>query len=179
MTKTELCQKIMDSRPILLSVVWYLLQKGIDVKILVVILVALMVGGCTVPTLTKIISNESESLNFTDTDVFDQNLSNAMSINTDNIHVTIAGRVFINEIPDRLDNWLSAIVENEGRVDVEPKSNTKFSPVMRLSPVVSSTLEEDILYKPATSYNATILHKVEAGLISEIVFSKKPGPRKQ
>lgn len=143
-------------------------------KALTVFIVALIVAGCTASTPTKISPNESEYLSFMDTDVFDKNLSKSMSTDTENIHVAITGQVSINEIPDRLGKWLSVVVEKEGRVDVEPKSNTKFiGAVLGLMPTAYRFVKEEIFYGPADDYNATVFYTPETGLIKKVVFRKK------
>lgn len=150
-------------------------MKGIDMKSLSLILAVLLVGGCTASTPIKRAPNQPEHLNFMDTDVFDNNLSQSMSVDTENIHVAITGQVSINEIPERLGKWLSAVVDKQGRVGVEPKSNTKFlGAFLGLLPTVYSFLKEEISYGPALNYNATIFYQPDTGLIDQVVFTKKP-----
>ena len=144
-------------------------------KSISLVLAVLLLGGCTASTPTKRAPNQPEHLNFMDTVVFDNNLSQSMSADAENIQIAITGQVSINQIPERLGKWLSAVVDKQGRVNVEPQSDTKFlGAFLGLLPTVYSFLKEEISYGPAMNYNATIFYEPETGLINKVVFTKKP-----
>ncbi|OQY55965.1 MAG: hypothetical protein DRR08_13195 [Candidatus Parabeggiatoa sp. nov. 2] len=149
-------------------------MKGISMKqILVYLLAALLFSGCVASTPTKT-QSELENLSFMDTSVFDQNLSESMSADTENINVAITGPVSINQIPKRLGKWLSMVVDKQGRVNVEPKTNTKvLGAVLGLLPTAYSFLKEEWSYGSVVNYNATIFYEPETGLIKKVVFTKR------
>jgi len=131
----------------------------------------LLISGCThTPTTAK----HSENLSFMDTDVFDKNLSSSMSADTETISIAITGDVSINQIPNRLGNWLSAVVDKQGQVEVEPKTRSLgLAAIFGLLPAAYQYLKKEFLYGDAEDYNATIFYDRDTGLVNKVVFTKR------
>lgn len=147
------------------------LQKSDSLKIYLLAASLLLISGCThTPTTAK----HSENLRFMDTDVFDKNLSSSMSADTEIINVAITGDVSINQIPNRLGNWLSAVVNKQGQVEVEPETRSlELGAILALLPVAYQYLKKEILYGDAEDYNATIFYDPDTGLVNQVVFTKR------
>jgi hypothetical protein len=155
-------------------------MKGTSMKqrLVYLLVAALLFSGCVASTPTKT-QSELENMSFMDTSVFDQNLSESMSADTENINVAITGPVSINQIPKRLGKWLSVVADKQGRVDVEPKTNTKvLGAVLGLLPTAYGFLKEEWSYGSAVNYNATIFYEPETGLIKRVVFTKRRDAQK-
>ncbi len=150
-------------------------------------LILFFLGGCASES-TKIQKN-MESLSFIDMEAFDNDMNQAMSVDTKNIDVVLTGEVSINALPDRLGKWLSVVVDKQGRVDTK---NIKSSPnegensemtekertlglslLLGLLPKAYDFLTKEQSYGAAGDYNATIFYDGETGLVEKVVFTKK------
>ncbi len=133
-------------------------------------LIALFLWSCA----TQKTFSELGHIVFTDTDVFDNNLSESMSVNSDTITVTMLAPVSINQMPNRLNKWLSAVNSRGGQVEFYPKIESK-SPIWLLGflPMAYRFLRNELLYGSASDYNAKIFYKPESGTVEKVVFVKK------
>ena len=149
---------------------------------LVYFLSALFISGCVSSMPTTKSQNHLEKVNFTDTDVFDKNILNSMSVDTQNIDVAMIGKVSINHIPERLGKWLSVINE-DGQVTLkstqvegeknEPQTTKSIGAILGLLPVVYGFLKKKLTYGAAEQYDATIFYNAATGVIDKVVFTKK------
>ena len=104
-------------------------------KILVYGLIIFLLTGCLAEQIASSLINNSpekvyqkiEDITFIDTDSFDEELSGSMLAHTKAVTVTMIAPASINEIPRRLNKWLSAITEQKGRVYIEPKTTNTSS----------------------------------------------------
>jgi len=143
-------------------------------------LAALFISGCgSLPTGNK---SHLGKVSFTDTDVFDKNISDSMSVDTQSIDVAMIGKVSINHIPERLGKWLN-VVNEEGQVtlkstqvpgdDPQTTKSISIGAVLGLLPMVYDYFERKLTYSAAEQYDATIFYNAATGVIDKVVFSKK------
>lgn len=142
----------------------------------------LSLGGCAdmapVTDLSQAIGlgSSSDSIVFIDASVFDQSLSNQLSSKAQKVEVVNAKPFALNQIPDRLGKWLSAVVNGKGRLSVEPKPQFKtlsIDWVIGLLPTVRDMVQDQFTYAPAKNYNVTMYHNQSTGLVERVVFERK------
>ena len=115
-----------------------------------------------------------EDIAFVDIDNFDKNLSESMLAKTKAITVTMLAKISVNQIPERLNKWLSAISEQKGRIYIEPRTTSMSSALaIYLLPKVYNLFVNNLSYNAASDYNATIFYNLDSGIIKKVVFSKK------
>ncbi len=148
-------------------------------KIFVYGFATLLLSGCLVVVPNSQVDSgkvyqKLEDIAFVDTNTFDNNLSGSMSAKTEDITIKMLAPASINEIPRRLNKWLSAVSEQKGHVYIEPKT-TSMSSIWALSllPKVYKLFVDNNSYNSAGDYNATIFYNLESGMIKKVVFSKK------
>ena len=116
---------------------------------------------------------------FFDSRLFDSSLSKELSGDADTVEVTVSGKVSLNNIPNRMDQWLSTVGEN-GELTLkqaEPQLKPKFIGV--LAPIVLSMIKQmntERTLEPAKKYNATIQYVIDRNgdsSIEKIVFTRK------
>jgi hypothetical protein len=116
---------------------------------------------------------------FFDSKVFDSSLSKELARDADTVEVTINGKVSLNKIPERMDQWLTTVSEN-GELTLkqaEPQLKPKF--VLSLAPMVFTMIKQfnsERAFEPAKKYNATIQYVVDRNgepTIEKIIFTKK------
>jgi len=151
-------------------------------QILIYFLAALFISGCTsTPTKTQA---ELENVDFTDTDVFDENILDSMSANIQRINVPMIGDVSLNRIPERLGKWLS-VVNKEGQLNFKKIYREGDDPritrgmpiaILGLLPAVYNFVKDQLTYNAAILYDATIFYRPNNGLIEKVVFTKRKQP---
>jgi hypothetical protein len=117
------------------------------------------------------------ALEYIDSTAFDESLSNAMNQAEAKIEVSVLTPFSSNNIPERLDTWLTVIKENGGEVNTEPAENERSIIGIALALFSAYQLvKEQLRYLPAKNYHATLLYRrAESGdaLIEKIVFTHK------
>jgi hypothetical protein len=122
----------------------------------------------------------SSSLTFLDSRLFDGALSRELAKDKETVEVEVSGKMSLNAIPQRLDQWITTVGES-GELTLkatEPPLKPKF--VAALIPVVYNVIKQihaDRTFDPARKYNATVLYSVNRegeSVINKIVFSRKP-----
>jgi hypothetical protein len=120
--------------------------------------------------------NTGDSIVFLDAAVFDQSLSNQLTAKAPKVEVVNARPFPLNQIPDRMGKWLSAVVNAKGKLSVEPKPQFKtlsIDWVVGLLPTVRDMVQDQFTYAPAKNYNVTLHHNQSSGLVERIVFERK------
>jgi len=89
---------------------------------LVVVSVLVYLSGCAYMPASvndRVVPSE-EPIEFIDLDVFDASMTNSMRVNASTVTVTFPNQaVTINELPERLQRWLSAVHNHGGGFTVE------------------------------------------------------------
>ncbi|MFA7279724.1 MAG: hypothetical protein WC100_06490 [Sterolibacterium sp.] len=147
--------------------------------LLVVLLTALPVAAQEtqeVSTSAEIIAPR-QGLTFVDLKLFDAKLSQELNSGKDRVEVEMSGKVPLNDIPERIDKWVSRVGE-QGSVEIREVPRTRmviFSLLPMIFSAFQSTSEERML-EPAKYYNASILYRRDANgesSIERIVFTRK------
>ncbi|MFA9215796.1 MAG: hypothetical protein ACEQSK_01700 [Sphingomonadaceae bacterium] len=123
---------------------------------------------------------EPASLTFLDSTLFDNMLSRELGKGNKEVEVLISGKMSLNNIPPRVDKWITAVAE-QGEVTLKPVDSAlrpKF--VLGLLPVVYSFLKQansERQVSAAGKYNASVVYHVDKNsgesVIDKIVFLKK------
>ena len=122
-------------------------------------------------------SVNDSALEYINSTAFDQSLSNAMTQADTKIDVAVITPFSSNNIPERLDSWLTVITENGGEVSTKPASGERDIVAVALTLYsVYQIIKAQIRYVPAQNYHATLLYRRnDSGdaLIEKIVFTRK------
>jgi hypothetical protein len=116
---------------------------------------------------------------FADLAVFDDDLSSRLRGGPEMLVVAFAGPTSINQMPPRVDRWLSAVHAGGGAVEATPVSPDG----IRTRGVVSAAIDlvgrlvgavrEQTLYAPAAAYDAEVLYVPGTGQVREIRFTRR------
>ncbi len=87
---------------------------------IICIFVILSLFACSSePKLSKA-TDLSNDLSFVDIGKFDADLSSSLSQQYESVNVSFYEKVSPNQIPDRLQKWVSSVEQSGGRVSIEP-----------------------------------------------------------
>jgi hypothetical protein len=90
-------------------------------KILIATLTAMLLFGCTTyPDPATEAPPPKQKLNFVDISEFDRELASSLNAQYDSVDVAFYNKVEPNNVPVRLQKWLSAVERNGGVVKVNP-----------------------------------------------------------
>lgn len=129
---------------------------------------------CSCSAMSSKPHRELENISFVDADVFDNQLLELMSTDTNNIVVSMIGEVSINQMPARLGKWVSVVNEKGGQVGFEPKTTSRsLSLLIGLLPPTYEFISEQLVYQSVGNYNATIFYDPATGKINKMVFVNK------
>jgi len=125
---------------------------------------------------------ESRQLTFINSQVFDNNLSQAMGSQVGEIVVEVASRFSLDVLPERVEGWLVHIQQSGGKVEAEAQP-VQTEVAMRGMPVVEvielalayrekakKKAETEAMYAPANTYHAKLYYQKESGTVDRVVF---------
>jgi hypothetical protein len=123
-----------------------------------------------------------EDVTFFDSDAFDKDLGQAMSDHPTELHMAFAGPTNVNQLPARVNTWLSEVQRTDGRVTMRTAEATPSGD--RLGPSIIIDLIDMIMtlrdrkaaatmFGQAKQYDAVILYDSHTGLAKEIVFKRR------
>ena len=124
-------------------------------------------------------NHNSTTQKYFDSAIFDSTLSENMDRGSSKIEITISTPFSRNNIPDRLDAWLTFIENSSGKIIEEPAEGERDIIMLILpgcKPYKKIQIQKVAMYFPAQNYNATLLiKKDESGeaMISKIVFTHR------
>lgn len=155
---------------------------GINFSIVVGILAPalLVLSACatSIPAQSQAESAESEMV-FIDVDSFDQRFIEAMEASQNNITVTFAGHsVTTNEIPERVQKWLSAADTKGKGLRISSKDGTQSKDIFSLVSLIPMGFEliKDSYHQSLISkYGATVFIDNRDASIDKIVFTRSSG----
>jgi len=112
-----------------------------------------------------------------DSMAFDYKLSRLMADQQPVITVTTIAPFTVNNIPQRIDKWLSSVSEHGGevelKIDPEYPPTRDFGLVFDLIKKVFDFAKEVFIYKNAENYNVDVLYKPATGEVTRFVFTLK------
>jgi hypothetical protein len=127
----------------------------------------------------KVKDKPPAQVTFFDSRLFDSSLSKDLDGDAVTVEVAVNGKISLNKIPERMDQWLSTVGEN-GELTLkqtEPQLKPKF--IGALAPIVIAMIKQmskERMLEPAKKYNATIQYVVDRNgesSIEKIVFTRK------
>ncbi|MEF2146147.1 MAG: hypothetical protein V3573_11945 [Desulfovibrionaceae bacterium] len=124
----------------------------------------------------------AQDIEFIDSRTFDTQVQRAMGVQHPRITVTFPAAITLNSIPERLDKWLYAVQDSGGAVEVAPEPD---GPVERglLEEIFTffisafAHLGDACTYSAAREYDALLLYRPETGIVTRVLFLKRPEPR--
>ena len=115
-------------------------------------------------------------VDFFDSTAFDSDLSKALKRDPDQVVVTVPKPFDLNAIPERMDNWLGAVQDGDGRVTARAKDGVPMrgvaSEVITVGIMVGKAVKKKLLYRPAKEYDATLLYG-EDGNVEQVVLIRR------
>lgn len=149
-------------------------------------ILTILLFGCSSVSLVEP-GKSSPQMSFIDIAKFDRDMTASLSDKYDSIQVDFYNKVNPNSLPDRLQNWLSAVEKNGGKVEIkrpegELASKDPFSLISLASTLYSNLKAKanaafEKNYDSAKGRNAVIqLERNKDGdvVVSKISFIKKP-----
>lgn len=143
--------------------------------IVLFVAIALTAFGCKAKQIPE--PEARDKVEFFDSESFDRKLSSALKADLPSVTVLFPAAITLNSIPRRLDHWFSKVEEYEGEVKLVPVSDTDkgiFSEIMSLLVSVYDYLKDKVIYHPVKEYNADIYYKKNTGIVTKVVFERKP-----
>ena len=119
---------------------------------------------------------EIQGIQFLNSDIFDRQLSRALSSKEPTVKVTFPIAFTTNEIPERIDKWLVAVEDYGGTIDVQPEQIERGlldNLVASFIKGVYEKIKEKLMYIPAKNYNATVYYEPRTGNVTRVMFLKK------
>ncbi len=140
--------------------------------IIIFVCLILLFSNCTT-TPTKTIA-ELEHVVYIDVTKFDDDLADSTHAQLDKITITTIAPISINQIPPRLEKWLTFMQDRDGKIEFEPKLKVKaIGWMLGVLPTIFYRIKNEILYGAIGYYNAKIFYNFESGEIDKIEFIKK------
>ncbi|MBF0265954.1 MAG: hypothetical protein HQL46_11845 [Gammaproteobacteria bacterium] len=132
---------------------------------------------------SSILSEPKSKINLFDSNKFDLNLGQALDAQLPEVEVVVTAPFTTNQIPERIDKWLSAVSKNDGDVDVvaideatkKPKERGLFVvvDVIKLALGIYDGAKNLARLNTTENYNAKLYYRPEDGVVTKIVFSLK------
>ncbi len=135
------------------------------IKILTTTLIILLTACQSNPT-----KSPSSYLKYIDTNQFDQQLSQSMQQDEPEIEIETLSPFSSNNIPERLNNWLSMITQNGGKVKTEPAEGERVLGTIKL---IFNSIYNLGKYEPAAKYDAKLIYRRNesgAAMIEKVIF---------
>jgi hypothetical protein len=136
-------------------------------------------GSIAVTNVDKKTPAVSQPIDFFDSQVFDATLGEALTAGQSTVEVKAISPFTVNQIPQRLDVWLSAAVhEYGGKVETKPdpaypQSKAIISELVDLAVQVYGAVQKEKTYGAAENYNLTVYYKPGTGTVTKMVFTHK------
>jgi len=116
-------------------------------------------------------------MEFYDSEIFDLKLGTTLLANPSTFQVDVLAPFSVNQIPKRVDMWLSAVNSRGGSVHAEPDPNfvkeKAFLELVDLIIQVYKEVKELVIYGAAGNYNVTVFYKPSDGKVTKMVFEHK------
>lgn len=126
-------------------------------------------------------------IEFFDSQTFDRKVSRELAKNPRRTVIAVNDQIPLSQLPARLDNWLSAVDNDGGAVEIKPEASAedgapKTRSILAVASIAFSAISKigdlikESVYDPAKNYDATIYYKTtDTGtrVINSIVFTRK------
>lgn len=116
-------------------------------------------------------------LTFIDIAGFDEDLSMGMSTKNRKIVVDLPGRVSLNDVPGRLDQWFSEIKNSGGSVKAKPLTKKNATATRGIAGMLidigvkaHKAYAHEQMLKPAQDYHVLLEYDKDTGIVERAVF---------
>ena len=112
---------------------------------------------------------------FIDSKIFDRKLRKMMKARPERIAIDFAQQPSPNDLPERLDAWLTAVEKHGGTVEIEPSEPTRglASVLVYLAGAAFRAVKQKSQYAATKNYDAVIYYSLRTGLVERVVFQHK------
>ena len=118
----------------------------------------------------------TDSIIFIDSAVFDHKLSEKLKAGANPVIIEVVG-IDLNNVPERLDKWLSVISENRGEIVMAPSAQYPTGGFGIHTLVMAYDFygkgKDKLLYSPAKKYNARVEYLQGDGTVQSIILTPK------
>jgi len=119
-----------------------------------------------------------KQVQFMDTTGFDYKLSASLEAKQEQVEVLFPAVITLNNIPERMDKWLSKVEKFGGKVEIQAEPEPGRGLITEIFSIfikVFEAAEEKLIYAPAKDYNVLISYKAKTGIITRMTFTRKDG----
>ncbi len=117
-----------------------------------------------------------KEVQFLDTTGFDYKLSASLEAKQEQVDVLFPAVITLNNIPERMDKWLSRVEKFGGKVEIqaEPEAGRGLiTEIFSLFIKAFEVAEEKLIYAPVKDYNVLVSYKARTGIITKMAFVRK------
>jgi len=120
-----------------------------------------------------------KEVQFLDSFSFDRKLSASLGAKQPQVEVLFPATITLNNIPERMDKWLSKVEKFGGTVEIqaEPEPGRGLiTEIFSLFVKAYEAAEEALIYGSAKEYNVVIHYRAATGIITRVCFVRKAAP---
>lgn len=117
-----------------------------------------------------------KDVQFMDTTGFDYRLSASLEAKQEQVDVTFPAVITLNNIPERMDKWLSKVEKFGGKVEIQAEPEPGRGLITEIFSIFIKAFEaaeERLIYAPAKDYNVLVSYKATTGIITKMAFVRK------
>jgi len=144
------------------------------------LLYLIFLSGCNSNPTVSELSNPADvpekQIELFDSEIFDYKLGLSLRRQLVSVEVKVIAPFNANDIPHRIEKWLSAVKEYGGEVslqvdpDIRATKKGLISELIDLIIVAYASSKKALLYKAASNYDATVFYNVNDGSITRVIF---------
>jgi len=120
-----------------------------------------------------------KEVQFMDTTGFDYKLSASLEAGQQSVDVLFPAVITLNNIPERIDKWLSKVEKFGGKVEIQAEPEPGRGLITEIFSIFIKAFEaaeEKLIYASAKDYNVLVSYKSQNGIITKMTFTRKTGP---
>ena len=117
-----------------------------------------------------------KEVQFLDTTGFDYKLSASLGAKQEQVDVLFPAVITLNNIPERIDKWLSRVEKFGGKVEIQAEPEAGRGLITEIFSIFIKAFEaaeEKLIYAPAKDYNVLVTYKARTGIITKMAFVRK------
>ena len=153
------------------------MRRGKMILALLAISLACLLPAACAPQNPAAGTAPLKEVQFMDTTGFDYKLSASLGTKQESVDVVFPAVITLNNIPERMDRWLSKVEKFGGKVEIQAEPEPGRGLITEIFSIFIKAFEaaeEKILYSPAKDYNVLVSYKAETGIITKMAFTRKP-----
>jgi len=120
-----------------------------------------------------------KEVQFMDTTGFDYKLSASLEAGQQSVDVLFPAVITLNNIPERIDKWLSKVEKFGGKVEIQAEPEPGRGLITEIFSIFIKAFEaaeERLIYAPAKNYNVLVTYKGKTGIVTKMTFTRKTEP---